>query len=66
MIDTLATVISHSLTGLSWLSPIEVFAVVAAIAYGVGGLVALRMLERRPTAPAHPAASRQTIFQSAA
>ena len=66
MIGTLATVISHSLTGVSWLSPTEVFAVVAAISYGVGGLVALRVLQHRSAAPAHPTASHQRTYKSAA
>ena len=66
MIGTLVTTIAHSLNGLSLLSPTEAFASVALIAYGVGGLVALRVLEHRSEAPAHPTHSRQPTFKSAA
>jgi hypothetical protein len=47
MIPTLATLVSNSLTGLSWLSPVEVVAALAALSYAIGGLIALRIAERR-------------------
>jgi hypothetical protein len=65
MMATLATLVSHSLTGLSWLSPVEIFAVVAALSYGVGGLIALRIVEHR-TAATRPRAPREATYKSAA
>jgi len=65
MIATLATLISNSLTGLSWLSPVEVVAALAALSYGLGGLVALRIAERR-TISTDPRAARQRPYKAAA
>ena len=64
MIATLATVVSNSLTGLSWLSPVEVVAVIAALAYGIGGLVALRLAGRGPVVVGQPRARRQAAYRS--
>jgi hypothetical protein len=65
MIATLTTLISNSLTGLSWLSPAEVVAALAALSYGLGGLIALRIAGRR-TVATDPRAARQRPYQAAA
>jgi hypothetical protein len=66
MLPTLATMISNSLTGLSWLSPVEVVAALAALAYGVGGLVALRLAGRTPAAAPEPRDRRRVPYDAAA
>ena len=59
MITTLATLVSNSLTGLSWLSPAEVLAVVGILSYAIGGLVAVRIIERRVIPTTKPRTSRE-------
>jgi hypothetical protein len=59
MIATLATLISTSLEALSWLSPVEVLAVAGMLSYAIGGLVAVRIIERRAIPTTKPRTSRE-------
>jgi hypothetical protein len=41
MVTTLVTVLTNSIAGLAWLSPLEVIAAAGALSVAVGGLTAL-------------------------
>lgn len=45
MMATLTTLIGNSIAGLAWLSPLQAAVALAALAYAVGGLLALRTVE---------------------
>ena len=66
MIATLATLVFNSLTGLSWLSPVEVLAAVGILSYAIGGLVTVQIIERRGVPTTKPRTSRQASYKAAA
>jgi hypothetical protein len=69
MIPALGTLILNSLTPLTWLSPVQVAAAVAAVIYGVGGLLVLRIVEdpaRASTDPVGAARPSHPPFKAAA
>ena len=65
----IATLVTSFLNSLSLLSPVEVVAAVAAIVYGVGGLVALWTVDDRSrvsTAPVGTSRPSHPPFKAAA
>ena len=66
MIATLATLVSNSLTGLSWLSPVEVLAAGGILSFAIGGLVAVQIIERRVIPSTKPRTSREATYEAAA
>ncbi|MGH8630939.1 MAG: hypothetical protein ACREU7_09275 [Burkholderiales bacterium] len=62
MIATIGTLVMNSLAGLSWFSTTEAVIALAALVYGIGGLVALRVVENRARSTADPVAASRPSY----
>ncbi len=67
MFTTIATLVTHSLSALAWLTPTEISLAVTAFAYSVGGLVLLSVAERGEATSTIPArTSHARVYKAAA